>query len=375
MSAKSNTQSYSPTGGGASAPPEQKTSLQKGLGFFPSSIGSSLSDPIANLLKAAPIIAKGMCANSDQATILYESGSTIPLFNIETIAQSEGTKRRELLHSFLTAFIRFGFIGVQATNLQALIDAVHQEMLHYFRQPLEIKLLDWKKLEIQRGFKYRGSECGPKALRPDHKESFFVTRDFNAWPSYCRSFPRIVERYRAALREIHTSLMALLMESIGLLDGEGRNSCDGEVLRLAYYPPFKPGDDPKGIWCAAHRDKNVLSILSNATVPGLQCYSQKGIWEPVVVPPNHLIITTGLLLQHKTAGMIKARWHRVLNPGGKHSRFERLSTAFYGTWPKGYSLKPIPSCIENATEGMSKERKKAYLEKFPAIAVGDSAKH
>lgn len=365
MSAFSNQSS----GGGTGAPLAQKNNFKKGLGFVPNSIARSPSDFITKLLKTAPTIPKGLCANSGHINILYESGSTIPLFDIENIAQAEGEERAQLIRPLGIALMQEGFIGIKAPNTYPLVKSVYTEMKRYFQQPFETKLLNWKKNEKKSGFSYRGDEFGPKASRPDFKESFFITPGFNEWPSNNYSFSRVMSEYHSTLSQINNYFMMLLMEFLDepILGNGSENASN--ILRLAYYPAFKPGDDPEGVWSAAHRDKNVLSILSNGTVPGLQYYSKNGFWEPVVVPEGYLIITTGLLLQHKTAGLIKARWHRVHNPGGKYTRLQRLSSVFYGTWPEEYSLEPFPNCVSTVTRGMLQNRKKAYLEKFPNITV------
>jgi isopenicillin N synthase-like dioxygenase len=370
MSNYSNPQPYPPPGGNnPAAPPAKKNCFKKGLGFVPNSICKSESDPISTMLKAAPTMTKGQFTSTLDASS-YESGSTIPLIDIEKIAVAKGEERSELIQSFGIALAQVGFVGIKAESLMNLIRSVYDEMGRYFRQSFDTKLLNWKKSEIQNGFNYRGCETGPKALRPDFKESFFITRDFNEWPSNFSSFPRIMSEYHSVLTEINKYLMIFLMEYLEQPQ-EDDEGIANHVLRLAYYPAFKPGDDPKGTWVAPHKDKNVLSIFSNGTVPGLQYYSRKGLWEPVVVPEGYLIVTTGLLLQHKTAGLIQARWHRVVNPGGKYTRLERYSTVFYGTWSDEYSLKPFANCVEKTTRSMPASRKEEYMRKYTDCTVAE----
>lgn len=371
MSSYPGQQPYHPPGGQPPAtPPVKKNCYRKGLGFVPSTIGKSDNDPISNLLKAAPTMSKGQFSSTLESNILYESGSTIPLFDVENIALSEGEERKELLQSFGIALTETGFIGIKAENLQALIKSVYSEMKRYFHQSFDVKVLDWQRLELQRGFWYRGCETGPKAPRPDFKESYFVTPDFHEWPARLPSFSRTIGEYHSVMTEINKYLMMFVMEYLDHFD-EADQGYANHVLRLAYYPAFKPGDDPKGTWSAAHRDKNVMTLLSVGTVPGLQYYSRNGLWEPVVVPEGYLILNTGMLLQHKTAGFMQARWHRVVNPGGKYTRLERLATAFHGMWPDEYSLKPFQNCVDKVTRGMTSSRMEEYLKKYPDITVGE----
>jgi isopenicillin N synthase-like dioxygenase len=94
-------------------------------------------------------------------------------------------------------------------------------------------------------------------------------------------------------------------------------------------------------WAAAHEDLNCFTLLPPSTVPGLEMLTRQGEWVPVIVPPGYLIINTGEQVQHKTAGLIRATRHRVLNPGGQYAKQERLASIFFGSWSSGFSLKPF----------------------------------
>lgn len=370
MSNYSSHQPYSPPQGPppSAAPPAKKNCYKKGLGFVPNTISKTDQDPIALLLKAAPTMTKGQFTSTTHPEALYESEATIPLFDLELLATAEGEQRREMIESFGLALCQVGFLGLKVDNFSSLINSVYREMEKYFHQPFDAKLLNWKKEDgDNRGFSYRGCETGPKAPRPDFKESFFVTHDFSEWPQNQPTFSRAISEFYSVLTEVNKYLMVFLMEYLG--NPEEGESEGNHLLRLAYYPPFKAGDDPEGIWSAAHKDKYVLSVLTKGTVPGLQYYSRKGLWEPVVVPEGYLIINTGFLLQHKTCGMIQARWHRVVNPGGKYTRLERLSSVFYGSWPDDFSLQPFTNCVERVTSGMSPERKREFVKKYPEMTV------
>lgn len=369
MTNQGGNQSYHPVNSGQPAA-GKKNGYQKGLGFIPNSICKSDNDPISRLLKAAPTLSMGQFTSTLEGNAIYDSDATIPLFDIEKISLAQGTERKELVQTFGTAIKQVGFLGIKAFKLKQLINSVYGEMKRYFHQPFEIKLANWQKLELQRGFSFRGSETGPMAPRPDFKESFFITADFTEWPSRLPSFAKTMGQYFSILQDVNHYLTLFLMEYLDHLEAVHPQPAN-HTLRLAYYPSLKCGDDPKGTWSAPQRDKNVISICSNGTVPGLQYYSRKGYWEPVIVPEGYLIVNTGMLLQHKTAGFIQARWHRVVNPGGKYTRLERLATTFYGTWPEEYSLKPFENCASAVTKGMPFKRAEEYLKKYPDVFVAD----
>lgn len=359
---------YTPTGGMPTPPPqEKKDSYKKGLGFVPNSIAKCDDDPITTMLRNAPGVAMGHAAH------LLETPTRqtieLPSFDLNQLCELTGRERQAALHAFGGAFIQQGLLAIYAPNLSKTIPSVYAEMNKYFSSPLETKLLDWKKGISHQGYCHRGGETGPHAPRPDFKESFFVSSNFKAWPAHLPGFKKNIPEYHAALSQVHHYIMMFLMEFLNEPYDEPAVAGGNHILRLAYYPPFRPGDDPHGMWSAPNRDKSVLTISAPGTIPGLEFYSAKGHWEPVIVPSDHLIVSTGLLLQHKTAGLIKARWKRVVNPGGRYTRMPRLSTDFYGCWTENYSLKPYPECAKLATVGMNPGRRTEYLKKFGDLCV------
>ena len=350
----------------------QKSSgdYKKGLGFVPNSWSRSSKDPITLLLKSAPTIAMGQCSLSETSHLQYQQNPTVPLFDLSEISVAEGLKREEIIDELGHALVRVGFIGIKAEKISPLIQQLYGEMAKYFRQPLENKIYNWQSEKME-GYCGIGGETGPRALRPDFKESYFISSQFNEFPQNCPTLQRMAQEYYGILNQVGKYVTSFIMEFLGENSDVENVDVDlgNHTLRLAYYPPIKPGDEPTGTWAAPHRDKSIISIMSKGTVPGLQYYSRKGHWEPVVIPDRYILVNAGLLLQHKTAGLIKAPWHRVLNPWGKYTRSERLSTAYYSMWQNSYSLDPFEKCLQKVTSKMSPKRKRDYLENYSPMTV------
>lgn len=357
------------TSSGQQAPPKPN-SYRKGLSFVPNSMGRFSRDPILEMIRTAPKIPKGQYALSDHLSSTYESSSTVPLFDLDNIMKATGDERSKLVQSYGIALSKVGIIGVRADRLNGQHRQIFTEMGRYFHLPFEQKILDWKGPNHLEGYSYLGSEIGPKADLPDFKESFFIPKNFKNWPrgvSY--NFSRTMTEYYNAMNEYSRILIQLITEYIGESQQEQSRILHHapNLLQLGYYPAIKPGVSPKGVWSFPRKNRTILTLLTPGTTPGLQYYSNQGHWQPLAVPQGYLIIVPGLLLEHKTAGLFKARWHSVVNPGGKHTRFERLSTAFHALWPEGYPLTPFSNCVEHITKGMTPRRKASFLKRFAEI--------
>lgn len=372
MSSYPNQQYYPSSGGGPPlSPVDKKNSYKKGLGFVPNTMGRFIREPITDLLKNAPKIARGQFTTSEKDTFSSELDATIPLFNLEHISQASGDEKVRLVQAFGIGLSQVGFVAIKADNLTHLIDRAHNEMNHYFHQPLDKKVLDWRSNSMQYGFSHIGREIAPNTKYADIKESFFIPPNFSEWPNIPSSFAQTIKEYHAVITGYAKQLTKYIMEYLGQTreDVEGNMGFSKNILRLAYYPSIKPGDESRAFWAAPHVDKNVISITSPGTIPGLQLLTNQGQWKPVLVPKGFLIVNTGMMLQHKTAGLIKARPHRVINPGAQYTRMERFSTVFFATWQDDYSLNPFENCMELATRGMTAKRKRAYLKKYTNMTV------
>ncbi|MGE5196313.1 MAG: 2OG-Fe(II) oxygenase family protein [Anaerolineae bacterium] len=142
------------------------------------------------------------------------------------------------------------------------------------------------------------------------------------------------------------------------------------LVRLAYYPA--PTEDLEAVWARAHKDLNCITLLPPSTIPGLQLQTKEGEWKAVNVPQGYLIINTGEQLQLKTAGMIQATLHQVINPGGKYAHQRRFASIFFASWSPDFSLSPYQSCIDKMTIKMSEPEKENYLKQFPDITVQEN---
>ena len=65
---------------------------------------------------------------------------------------------------------------------------------------------------------------------------------------------------------------------------------------------------------APHEDINLITLLCEATTPGLELLQLNGEWLPVQPIQGQIIVDTGDMLQALSNGLLKSTTHRVVNP-------------------------------------------------------------
>lgn len=359
---------HTPPGpGGGGGPAQGPHAYKKGLGFIPNSIGHTFRDPIIELVKILPKFSR-ICSPI-QLNPLPQS--TIPLINLDKLSEMRGDPRKQLIKQLGDGLRQHGFVGIHATSLTPMIDRTYDEMKHYFHQSFDQKVLDWQGNYGLQGFYHQGLELALDAKYADIKESYYIPQGFNRWPKNLPSFSKAVGEYRSYMHEYAKSLLKVVFEYLGREHAEAENAFSqrNSVLRLSHYPTLKPTDHAEALWGAPHKDPNALTMMPPGSIPGLEVLNGEGHWRPVLVPRGYLIISAGLQIEHKTAGLIKARVHRVINPGGKLTLSERYSTAYFGSFVDDYSLEPFRDCIKLVTHKMSPKRKRSFMKQYPTITV------
>ena len=150
-----------------------------------------------------------------------------------------------------------------------------------------------------------------------------------------------VATYYRAMERVAETLMRSLSRSLGLpadyFDEAFHRGLS--TLRLIRYPPRSAADlaavaDP-AVWVepratgqhivgAAHTDSGFVTLVAQDGVSGLQARSSDGRW--IDVPPleGTVVVNFGQVLEHWSAGRIRATEHRVLGSG-----VERNSIPFF----------------------------------------------
>jgi isopenicillin N synthase-like dioxygenase len=302
---------------------------------------------------------------------------TIPVLDLQDFIGQEANSQEAnaFVQAFGEALSQLGFFALVNHGVeQRIIDAAYGAAEAFFALPEATKLqYEIAELKGQRGFTRFGKEHAKDSTAPDLKEFWHVGRSpteagsasspsasspkeskspdpDNIWP---REVPQF-EPVMAALFQQLETCAAHLMEACAQYLQQPKHFFATEVaegstiLRVIHYPPIAAEVMPQSLRAAPHEDINLITLLCEATTPGLELLKPDGQWLPIQTLPGQIIVDTGDMLQSLSNGLLKSTTHRVVNPN--NSRDRRFSMPFFVHPSPEFDLTPLPSCVER-TQG------------------------
>jgi len=295
---------------------------------------------------------------------------TIPVLSLTDFTAPDPARQRTFVTTLGQALEDIGFFALTDHGIAPdLIQMAYRTATAVFALSPTVKAR-YEQLELngQRGFTAFGREHAKDSPHPDLKEFWHIGREpaepANLWP-------REVPEFRLAMVALFEALdrcAAILLEACALyLDlprGHLREmtTASPTLLRVLHYPPVPSEASPMSLRAAAHEDINLITLLCEATAPGLELLERDGSWRAIAAIPGQIIVDTGDMLQNLTNGQFKSTTHRVTNPEGDRDR--RFSLPFFVHPRPEVDLSPRPPCIAR-TGGQPR---------FPALTAGDYLK-
>ncbi|XP_016507030.2 putative 2-oxoglutarate-dependent dioxygenase AOP1 [Nicotiana tabacum] len=164
---------------------------------------------------------------------------------------------------------------------------------------------------------------------PDKAESF--TRIL--WPEGNPTFCKTIQSYSEQLSELDQTVRKMILESLGVekyMD-EHMNSTN-YLLRVMKYKGPQSNDTKLGL--NAHTDKNIVTILYQNQVNGLEVLTEDGQWINVEPTPNAFIVMIGDSLYAWANGRVHSPYHRVMMRGNE----ARYSVGLFSIPKAGYKI-------------------------------------
>lgn len=285
---------------------------------------------------------------------------TIPVLDLQDFVSSSGPNAQSeaFVSALGEALSELGFFALVNHGVeQRLIDAAYGAAEAFFALP-ELTKSEYELAEMkgQRGFTQFGKEHAKDSKAPDLKEFWHLGRSrATAHPTTypANIWPREVPQFRP--------VMATLFEQLETCAGHLMSACarylqqpadffatqvkeGSTILRVIHYPPVPTDATPASQRSAPHEDINLITLLCEATTPGLELLQLNGKWLPVQPIPGQIIVDTGDMLQALSNGLLKSTTHRVVNPTS--SRERRFSMPFFVHPRPDFDLAPLPNCVE-----------------------------
>lgn len=276
---------------------------------------------------------------------------TVPVLDLQDFVAGSDSQQTTFVETMGHALRDIGFFtvinhGVDAALIRSayaiteavfcLTDAIKQQY-------------DGSAIHGQRGYTQFGKEHAKGHNAPDLKEFWHLGRAdsplANLYPAEVPDFQPIM----TALFEQLDACAATLLEACALYLELPRPMLrdlvteSDTLLRIIHYPPIPLNASPASLRAAAHEDINLITLLCEATAPGLELLRHDGTWLPIQALPGQIVVDTGDMLQNLTNGLLKSTTHRVTNPNNDRDR--RFSMPFFVHPRSTVDLTPLPDCI------------------------------
>lgn len=293
---------------------------------------------------------------------MSQQTQTIPVVDLQQFTNGSAKQQAQFVRKLGDALVEFGFVAVENHGVdQVALHQTYAAMKQFFLLPKSIKqTYEDREGGNQRGYTSLGREHAKDSSVSDLKEFWHVGPELqedhplrkrvppNIWP-------KEVAMKRPSLRLFHSldACGAILLRAIArYLDADEEAFAEminggNSVLRAIRYPgpdeqPIRPGQ----VWAAAHEDINLITLLPEATEPGLELLQRDGTWLPITPVPGQLIADSGDMLQRLTNGRFPSTTHRVKAP--PHANGPRFSIPFFQHPHPDHILSPVASCVSEA---------------------------
>ncbi|XP_020571682.1 probable 2-oxoglutarate-dependent dioxygenase AOP1 [Phalaenopsis equestris] len=223
---------------------------------------------------------------------------------------------------------------------QAMFGSCMQEI---FALPLETK----HRLKTQQPYQgYIGQipHLAYESLAFDDALSPAAAEDFTQlmWPEGNNSFRKTVMEFARTLHELVEIVQRMMVESLGV-----EKHYDSLVSSITYGVRMSeygiPLNQETKISLDAHKDPNLITVVCQSEIDGLEVENFDGDWVRVDASPNSVTVLVGLSFQAWSNMRVRAPTHRV-RVLGKEKRFSAL-----------FSSRPSTNAIVKSPEELGDE--------------------
>ncbi|KAF8011704.1 hypothetical protein BT93_J2090 [Corymbia citriodora subsp. variegata] len=161
------------------------------------------------------------------------------------------------------------------------------------------------------------------------------------WPEGHPNFSKTIQSFSEKLSELDKMVRRMILESLGVenyLD-EHMNSTN-YLLRVMRYAGPQTTDTKLGL--NSHTDKNIVTILCQNEVDGLEVQTKDGEWFSTRPSPDSFIVMIGDSLNAWVNGRLHSPHHRVMMSGNK----ARYSVGLFSIPKGGYMIKAPDELVD-----------------------------
>ncbi|KAF9612984.1 hypothetical protein IFM89_004788 [Coptis chinensis] len=161
------------------------------------------------------------------------------------------------------------------------------------------------------------------------------------WPEGNANFCKTVYSYSKQVTELDQVVRRMVLESLGVEKYYDEHvESTTYLLRVMKYKGPQTNETKLGL--NSHTDKNIVTILSQNQVHGLEVQTKDGEWIDVKVSPNSFVVMIGDSFLAWTNGRLHSPQHRVMMTGNE----ARYSTGLFSIPKAGYTVKAPEELVD-----------------------------
>lgn len=266
----------------------------------------------------------------------------LPLIDLAALAPAAHGREREL-EVLRQAARRFGFFRIGGHAVPAALDAalLTQAQALFALPASEKQAIAMIGSAHFRGYTAAGAEI--TRGRADWREQIDLGREEvasvsssrsppaarlhgpNQWPAGLPAFRVVVLEWLQAIEQVLLQVLQACAEALGQpreVFAPLYRDAPWLTMKLIRYPGRDEGDQGVG----AHKDGELLSLILQDGIGGLQVLTEDGGWLDASPSPGSYVVNIGEQLELASDGYLKAAVHRVRSPA---AGCERLSAAVF----------------------------------------------
>ncbi|KAE8649036.1 probable 2-oxoglutarate-dependent dioxygenase AOP1 [Cucumis sativus] len=162
------------------------------------------------------------------------------------------------------------------------------------------------------------------------------------WPQGNPTFSKVMETYSQQLAELDEMVRRMVLESLGVEKYlEEHLESTNYLLRVMKYKGTESNYETK-IGLHSHTDKNIVTILYQNHVQGLQVKTKDGKWINFQPSPDSFVAMIGDSFHAWTNGRLHSPYHRVMMSGEE----VRYSAGLFSIPKAGYIVKAPEELVD-----------------------------
>ncbi len=286
------------------------------------------------------------------------------ILDVDLLAFESGTDaQRRAVVDGVRESLRTGFVYTSSDLSEQLLDDAYGMLTEFFSLDAEAKQsATVMGSNGQSGYTGLLVETAATSDTPDWKEMFnwgmrvpdghplaAKYPDRYLGPSYpddlVPGIGAVLDEFYWSLLELQRRFLRIIAVGVGCHETffDDMTNYGTTLSRAIHYPAMDLAPGAEHVWAAEHADINLITALPRATAKGLEVKMDDGSWVDARPPEGHVIINTGIMLEHITNGVIPSGIHRVVadpdQPGDRYSVVQFLHPTPWTT------LTPVASCI------------------------------